>query len=122
MKSTDFLNQVVSVIIDRPLGSRHPQYGFLYTVNYGYLPDVILPDGDGEPLDAYVLGVEMPVTHGMNAAFTGRCIAVIQRLDDRDDKLVLAPEGLTFTDEEIVALTVFQEQFFDSRVLRGPSL
>jgi len=114
MKSTDFLNQAVSVIIDRPLGSQHPQHGFLYTINYGYLPGVILPDGDGEPLDAYVLGVETPVTQ-----FTGRCIAVIQRADDCDNKLVIAPEGAAYTDEDIVALTAFQEQFFDSRVLRG---
>lgn len=107
MKSTDFLDQIVSVVIDRPLGSRHPQYDFVYPVNYGYLSGVILPDGDGEPLDAYVLGVETPV-----AQFTGRCIAVIQRTDDCDDKLVLAPERQTFTDEEIVALTAFQERFF----------
>lgn len=114
MQSTDFLNQTLTVMIDRCLGSRHPQYNFVYPINYGYLPGVILPDGDGEPLDAYVLGVNAPV-----AQFTGRCIAVIQRTDDCDDKLVLAPEGQTFTDEEIMALTAFQERFFDSRVLRG---
>lgn len=35
------------VIIDRPLGSRHPKYReLIYEVNYGYVPGII--GGDGE--------------------------------------------------------------------------
>lgn len=111
--ATSFLGQVVTITIDRPLGSRHPQHGFIYPVNYGYLPGVILPDGDGEPLDAYVLGVDAPL-----AQFTGVCVAVIHRTDDRDDKLVIAPEGMPLTDAEILARTAFQERFFTSVLLR----
>jgi inorganic pyrophosphatase len=107
-----WLGQIVTVRIDRPLGSRHARWGFLYTVNYGYLPGVIAPDGS--ELDAYVLGVQEPLDE-----FTGRCIAIVRRLDDDDDKLVVVPDGLQFTDAEILALTHFQEQFFDSRVLRS---
>lgn len=84
----------------------------MYPVNYGYLPGVILPDGDGEPLDAYVLGVETPL-----AQFTGVCIAVIHRTDDRDDKLVLAPVGQSFTATQIRAQIEFQERFFNSVLL-----
>jgi inorganic pyrophosphatase len=98
--------------IDRPLGSRHPQHSFLYLLNYGYLPGVLAPDG--EELDANLLGVFEPVER-----FEGRCIAVIQRLDDDDDKLVLAPEGVQYSDEQILALTEFQERFFKPVVIRG---
>jgi inorganic pyrophosphatase len=102
----------VTVRIDRPLGSRHPRWGFVYLVNYGYLPGVIAPDGEG--LDAYVLGVDEPL-----AEFTGRCIAIVHRQDDDDDKLVVVPEGMALTDDEILAQTRFQERFFASRVLRS---
>lgn len=108
---TGYIGQSLTVEIDRPLGSRHPRHGFLYPVNYGYLPGVL--SGDGEELDVYVLGVEQPLQ-----TFTGRCIAVIHRLDDDDDKLVLAPEEQSFDDFQIRALTEFQEQFFHSVVLR----
>lgn len=104
---------MVTITIDRPLGSRHPQHGFTYPINYGYLPGVILADGDGEPLDAYVLGVDAPLVQ-----FTGVCIAVIHRIEDPDDKLVLAPEGQIFTDAQIRTLTDFQERFFHGILLR----
>ena len=50
--------------------------------------------------------------------FTGRCIAVIQRSDDDDDKLVVAPVGKDYSDEQILALTEFQERFFESSLTR----
>lgn len=94
------------------MGSAHPTHGFLYPVNYGYLPGVPAPDG--EDLDAYVLGVE-----GTVQRFTGVCVAVIHRLDDVDDKLVVLPAGTQITDAEIRELTDFQEQFFRSVILRS---
>jgi inorganic pyrophosphatase len=107
-----WLGRLVTVRVDRPLGSRHPQWSFRYPVNYGYLPGVIAPDG--EALDAYVLGVKEPV-----AEFSGRCIAVVHRLDDDDDKLVVVPDGVCLSDDDILAQTHFQERFFDSCVLRS---
>ena len=107
----DFLNRTVSVKIDRPLGSRHPQHGFVYPVNYGYVPDTPAPDGDD--LDAYVLGVFDPIE-----TFTGRCIAIVHRLDDDDDKLIIVPEGRQYSDEQIQALVEFQERFFKSIIVR----
>ena len=77
-----FLAQEVTVAIDRALGSRHPRHGFLYPVNYGCLPGVRAPDG--EDLDAYVLGVAVPLT-----TFSGRAVAIVHREDDDDDKLVV---------------------------------
>lgn len=109
MNPLDYLGRTVRVIIDRPLGSRHPQHGFIYPLNYGYVPGVPAPDG--EDLDAYLLGVFQPL-----AEFEGKCIAVIQRLDDADDKLVLAPPGADYSAEQIRALTEFQERWFQSEI------
>ncbi len=106
-----FLGQTVTVSIDRPLGSRHPQHGFLYGVNYGFVPGTLAPDG--AELDAYVLGVSVPLT-----AFSGLAVAVIHRDDDDDDKLVVLPEGLSLSDTEMMDAVRFQEQWFKSAVVR----
>jgi len=112
MISQEFIGKIVFAKIDRPLGSRHPQHGFLYLLNYGYVPEVIAPDGEEQ--DVYVLGVFEPLEK-----FEGRCIAVIHRLDDDDDKLVLVPDGVQYTDAQILALTEFQERFFHPIVIRN---
>ncbi len=106
-----FLGQTVTVSVDRPLGSRHPQHGFLYGVNYGFVPGTLAPDG--AELDAYVFGVTEPLV-----VFTGLAVAVIHREDDDDDKLVVLPEGLNLSDTEIMEAVRFQEQWFKSSALR----
>ena len=108
---SDFLNKIITVKVDRPMGSRHPRHGFIYPVNYGYIPETI--SGDGEELDAYILGIYEPLE-----TFTGKCIAIIHRTNDNDDKLIVVPENLTFTNNEIRVLTDFQERFFDSEIIR----
>ena len=110
--ATTFIGKVVRIKVDRPMGSRHPREGFVYPVNYGFVPGVPAPDG--EDLDAYVLGVFEPLTE-----FTGTCIAVIRRKDDDDDKLVVVPAGREYTDSQIMALTEFQERFFKPIVTRA---
>lgn len=111
-----FLGRTVTVVMDRPLGSRHPRHGFIYRVNYGFVPGTLAPDG--APLDAYVLGVGVPM-----ARFHGVCIALIHRFDDDDDKLVVGPKGVVLSDAEITAAVRFQEQFFRTCVVRqGQSL
>ena len=109
--ATTFIGKTVRVEVDRPMSSRHPSEGFTYPVNYGFVPGVPAPDG--EDLDAYVLGVFEPVME-----FTGRCIAVIHRLDDDDDKLIVVPAGKDYSDAQILALTEFQERFFRPTVIR----
>lgn len=100
----------VTVMVDRPLGSRHPKHAdILYTVNYGYVEGILA--GDGEEQDVYILGVDEPLKR-----FTGRVIAVIHRLDDVEDKWVAAPEGAVFTADEIAAKVAFQEQYFKSEI------
>ena len=110
-KASNFIGKTVEVEMDRPLGTRHPKHNFMYPVNYGYVPGTV--SGDGEELDAYVLGVFEPLN-----SYIGKCIAVIHRTNDDDDKLVVVPENKNYTDEEIRVLTEFQERFFESEIIR----
>lgn len=107
-----FLGKIVSVKIDRPLGSKHPKYGYVYPVNYGFVPETKSPDG--EELDAYVLGVVSPLED-----FSGLCVAMVHRLNDNDDKLIVMPDGKQMSDEEIRRTVHFQEQFFQSEIIRN---
>ena len=112
MNNIDYLDKTLEIKIDRPLGSKHPKHGFIYPVNYGYVPNTI--SGDGEELDCYVLGIHAPLE-----TFKGKCIAIIQRLNDNDDKLIIAPENKSFSNNEIRVLTEFQEQYFKSEIIRS---
>jgi|SRR3989344_3788566 len=106
-----FLGKEVEVVMDRPMGSKHPKHGFLYEVNYGYIKDMIAPDG--EELDAYYLGVDNPLNNAK-----GKVIAIIHRFDDDDDKLVVVPENINLVDEEILEKVHFQEKWFKSFIVR----
>lgn len=100
----------VKVTVDRPLGSKHPEYDMIYPVNYGYAEGVT--GGDGEEQDVYILGINEPVTE-----FDGIVTAVIHRFNDNEDKWVAVPEGTELTAEEIKAALHFQEQYFESEII-----
>ena len=106
-----FINKRVKVKMDRPLGSKHPKWNFVYEVNYGFIEGTKAPDG--EEVDAYVLGVDEPLDE-----FEGKCIAIIQREDDDDDKLIVVPNEKEFSDEEILKLVNFQEKYFKPKIIR----
>ena len=110
-ESYHYIGNIVQVKIDRPLNSKHPKYGFVYPVNYGFVPNTI--SEDGEELDCYVLGI-----NEMIEDFEGECIAVIHRINDNDDKLIVVPKGKNYNDAEIRELTNFQEQYFESEIIR----
>ena len=104
------IGSTVRVIVDRPLGTFHPEHKDLYySVNYGYIPNIPAPDGEEQ--DAYILGVDRPVRE-----FTGKVIAIIHRFDDAEEKWVVAPENSSFTKEEIMNLVAFQEQYFHTEI------
>ena len=110
--SLQYIGKEVSVVIDRPFGSKHPKHDLTYGLNYGYIPGTVSPDG--EELDAYIIGPNKPMKD-----FTGTCIAVIHRTNDNDDKLIVVSDKyLNVTDEEIRKMTDFQEKFFESIILR----
>ena len=111
IETKNYIGKILDIKIDRPLGSKHPKHGFIYPVNYGYVPNTI--SGDGEELDCYVLGVFEPIE-----TFRGKCIAVIHRINDNDDKLIIVPEGVEYSDDAINALTEFQEKFFEHIIIR----
>lgn len=97
----------VTVKIDRPLGSYHPKHKDLYyPINYGYVEGVIA--GDGEEQDAYILDINEPLE-----TFTGNIIAVIHRINDNENKWVVAKENTNYTVQEIEKQVHFQEKYFE---------
>lgn len=106
----NIIGQTVTVTVDRPLGSFHPEHrNMYYPVNYGYVKGITAPDGEEQ--DAYILGVNEPVDE-----FTGKIIAIIHRYDDVEEKWVIAPENISFAKEEIWEQVCFQEKYFRSEI------
>lgn len=104
------MNKLVTVIIDRPLGSVHPKYpDLIYQINYGYIEGMIA--GDGEYQDAYIIGIDYPLE-----IFEGKVIAVIHRLNDVEDKYVVCDINKTYTLEEIKKAVEFQEKYFEIEI------
>ena len=107
-EGVNMIGDIVKVTVDRPMGSYHPKHkDMYYPINYGYIEGIMAPDGEEQ--DAYILGVDRPVDE-----FKGKIIAIIHRYDDVEEKWVVAPEGKTFTVDEIKAQVAFQEQYFNS--------
>ena len=105
------IGTTVTVIVDRPLGSYHPEYkDIYYPINYGYIEGIRAPDGEEQ--DAYILGVNEPVDK-----FTGKIIAIVQRKDDVEEKWVVVPDGMMFSKDEIRQQIHFQEQYFESEIV-----
>ncbi len=105
------IGDIVTVTVDRPLGSYHPKHkDMYYPINYGYVAGIMAPDGEEQ--DAYILGIDKAVE-----SFTGKIIAIIHRLDDVEDKWVVCPESMTFSREEIMEKVKFQEQYFQSEII-----
>lgn len=105
-----YLGEKVNVIMDRPLGSNHPKYNYVYTLNYGYIPNTL--SGDGEEIDAYVIGEFEPLE-----SFTGYVVALIKRENDIEDKLVVCKDLNKYNKDQIYSLVEFQERFFKSRII-----
>lgn len=107
-----FLGSNVKVIIDRPIGSRHPQYKeTVYEVNYGYVENIIAPDGEKQ--DAYVIGIKEPLE-----IFEGVVKAIIKRTNDNESKLVVVPQNCDISLEDIKEAIAFQEQYFKSKIIK----
>ena len=110
-QARSYLGRIVKIGIDRPIGYTHkkPKYDLVYPINYGYIPGVL--GGDGEELDVYLLGVNEPVEE-----YTCRIIGVAHRINDVEDKLVGAPDGMVFSAEEIAEAIAFQEKYYKTKI------
>ena len=103
------IEDIVKVIVDRPLGSQHPQYKeTYYPINYGFVEGIMAEDEE----DAYILGVDVPVK-----GFVGKIIAIIHRYDDVEEKWVVVPRNMSYTKEEIKKQVEFQEKYFKSKII-----
>ena len=84
------IGRTVTVTVDRPLGSYHPEHkDMYYLINYGYVEGIMAPDGEEQ--DVYILGVDEAIEK-----FTGKIIAIVHRNDDVEEKWVVAPEGMVW--------------------------
>ncbi len=105
------IGKSVTVIVDRPLGSYHPEHtDMYYPINYGYVEGIMA--ADGEEQDAYILGVDKAVNE-----FTGKIIAIVQRKEDVEEKWVVAPEDKIYTKQEIWEQIYFQEKYFECEIV-----
>ena len=104
----DYMGKLVHIVVDRSIGYQHGD--IVYPINYGFIPGIIA--GDGEEQDAYILGVNKPLTE-----FDGQVIAAIRRRNDYEDKLVVAPAGSVYHQGQIAEAVHFQEQYFDTRII-----
>lgn len=111
--SYDFLGKEVNVTIDRKIGDSHPQYpDMVYPINYGYIPNT--KSGDGKELDVFIIDSKVPVE-----TFKGKCIGIIQRINDEDDKLIVVDinNNKKYTEDEVLDIVNFQEKYFSSMVI-----
>lgn len=58
-KYKNYLNKKIEVEIDRKLMDKHSKHHYIYPVNYGYIPNTEIEDG--EEIDVYILGVFEPL-------------------------------------------------------------
>lgn len=102
----DYLGKEVYVKIDRQLGSKHPKHGLIYMLNYGFIPNTV--SGDGEELDAYLVGEFEPIPFSK-----GKVIAIIHRTNNDDDKLIVSKDGKDYSDDAIRHLRNFKKDFLN---------
>lgn len=102
------LGKIVTVTVDRPMGSVHPSRpDLVYPINCGYPRDVSVP-GESR-LGVYVLGMPRPVS-----VFTGRVIAVLFRENGEGVRWVVAPQGREYDQARIYSEIWFRERDFRS--------
>jgi inorganic pyrophosphatase len=108
----DWIGKKVSVVMDRPLGSAHPDFPeSIYMVNYGYIPGTH-SEADNEEIDAYVLGPDKPLQ-----TFAGTVIAVVVRSGDGEIKLVVT-DGTDFSVADIEKAIYFQEKYHQHTMIK----
>lgn len=109
----EYMDKDVSVIVDNPMGSKNSEYETTnYPINCGHIESIKVPSGDYQ--DAYILGVDKPLK-----SFDGKVIAIVNRKDDEEDRLVVAPIDKQFTTKEINSMINFKEKYYKHKIIRN---
>lgn len=98
------LGKNVRVRVARPIGTKHPKFGFTYERNFGFVEGVRSPNG--LPQGAYILGVDHPVRE-----FEGRVAAVLKRENRRGVAWVVVPKSRRLIESEIRDALEFAEKY-----------
>ena len=108
----DIIGKEVSGVIDRPMGSAHPNDSkMIYPINYGYVDGIIASDGEYQ--DAYVFGSSKPIS-----SFKGKVIGVYHRFNDNEDKWIVSIDDVSISSQKILGDIAFCEQFFFGKLYR----
>ena len=109
-KLETLLGKQIKVIVDRPIGSSHPEHSeIIYPVNYGYYSKI--KAADGEYQDVYILNENKPLNE-----YVGKVVAVIERQKDIEDKLVISNRAVNR--EEIEQTLRFIEKYHPHKVIQ----
>ena len=106
------IGKSIKVYVDRPIGAIHPKHkDIIYPVNYGYVKEFVAADNEYQ--DAYVLGIDEPITKCI-----GKIYAVIERENDIEDKLVVIIDNKEYSIEDIKEKIHFQEKYFKYKIVK----
>ena len=94
----------VKVFVDRPVG--FVRENIVYSMNYGYIEELTALDGEFQ--DAYIIDESKAI----NEPVFGYVIAIIQRNNDLEDKLVISLSRHEISEKEIEERVCFQEKHF----------
>lgn len=111
-KLESMIGEKITVYIDRPIGSTHPNHNdIIYPINYGYIKEIVAVDGEYQ--DAYVLGENKAVDQCQGIIY-----AVVERKNDIEDKLIIVSDNKEYSIDEIRAKINFQEKFFKYKIIK----
>ncbi len=112
-KLENLIGKNVEVYIDRPVGSAHSKYSdMIYPINYGYIKEITAVDNEYQ--DVYVLGEDSKIDYCV-----GKVVAVVERKNDLEDKLVVSADNKEYSVDEIKELINFQEKYFKYKIYRS---
>lgn len=99
------LGKYARVKVTRPMYSKHPEYGFEYKLNYGFIEGVT--DINGNKQGAYIMGIDHPIKE-----FDGRIIAIIKRNNMKGVEWIVASKNKKYIVNDICGAIDFAEGYY----------
>ena len=110
-KLKKLIGKEVNVVIDRKIGSKHPDYEeTIYELNYGYIKNLHAPDRQYQ--DAYIVGIKEPLVD-----YKGIVKAIVKRKDDIEHKLIVVPRDIDISKEDIEKAILFIEKYYKHQLI-----